>query len=50
MGLLYKEDVNEVLSHKREIAKRRNRFLSIALPEENVREIPTLGSFLEMGN
>lgn len=43
MGSLHKEGVNEVLLHKREIAKRLKRFLSIALPEENVREILALG-------
>lgn len=47
MGLLYKEGVNEVLIDNREIAKRLNRFLSIALPEENVMEIPTLGPSLK---
>ena len=50
MGLLCKEGVNEVLIHKREMAKRLNIFLSIALPEENVRVILTHRSFLEMGS
>lgn len=50
MGLLYKDGANEVLLHKREIAKRPNRVLSIALTEENAREMPILGSFFEMGN
>ena len=40
-GVTIKEGVNEVLTHKREIANRLNRFLSIAWPVENVREILT---------
>lgn len=47
MGLLYKEGVNEVLLDKREIAKKLSRFFSIALPEENVEEISTVGSSLK---
>lgn len=47
MGLLYKEGVNEVLLDKREIAKRLSRFFSIALPEENVKEISIVGSSLK---
>ena len=49
-GVTIKERVNEVLRHKREMANRRNRFLSIAWPVENVREILIHGSFPGMGN